>query len=219
VIDARLDARLRGLPGVLDCSVIDGGVALLVHPEVDARVLKARAQAVMAALDDRSPLVILGGMAPAPASPASPFSLSLFVVAVLLLLAVLPSASADRRPAFTGPLAAAALDGGITPDLARPRLSFTLAAAASSRARVAGAALVASGQAAAAVADPAADAEAGHGRPARHTPRRATVPIVPPAAAPAPAPAVSTLTIVRTTLPTWPGRGGAGRPPKRGGDS
>lgn len=59
-----LHSRLCGLPGVLSCTVNDETVALLLHPEVDPRLLKARAQAVCAEIGESRPLIVVGGRSP-----------------------------------------------------------------------------------------------------------------------------------------------------------
>jgi hypothetical protein len=134
VVSDRLDARLRRLPGVLDCSVLAGGVALLVHPEVDVRVLKARAQAVFAELGDERPLVIMGGMVEEPPRRGgwlsvvgrrepTPATLSLFVVVVLCLLALVPLTPKAQSVPLAAPVSrpvTGLLASSITPDLARP---------------------------------------------------------------------------------------------------
>lgn len=56
---------LRETPGVLDCSVSDEGIAVVVHPEVDPRMLELRIQASLAGLGDRRPLLVVGGMSTA----------------------------------------------------------------------------------------------------------------------------------------------------------
>lgn len=56
---------LRETPGVLDCSVSDEGIAVVVHPEVDPRMLEIRVQAALAELGDRRPLLVVGGMSTA----------------------------------------------------------------------------------------------------------------------------------------------------------
>jgi hypothetical protein len=141
-VSDRLEDRLRRLPGVLDCSVLAGGVALLVHPEVDVRVLKAKAQAVFAELGDERPLVIMGGLASEPArrggwlavvgrGEPTPASLSVFVVLVLCLLALVPLTPPSQPAPLASPVSrpvtgvfGGVLASSITPDLARPVRSW-----------------------------------------------------------------------------------------------
>lgn len=136
-----LEGRLRALPGVLDCSLNDAGVALLVHPEVDVRLLQARAQAVFAELGDPRPLMIMGGMPPSPARraaglirvDATPLSLTVFAVLVLCLLALVPLApgrDSGQAPPAAAPLGQFQIASSLTPELFRPA-----AAVARSRAR------------------------------------------------------------------------------------
>jgi hypothetical protein len=127
-----LEDRLRALPGVLDCSLTDAGVALLVHPEVDARVLQARAHAVFAELGDPRPLMIMGGLAPTQARrvagvmrlDATPLSLTVFTVLVLCLLALIPLAprpgSDGGGQAAEAPLGQLEIASSLTPELFRP---------------------------------------------------------------------------------------------------
>ena len=132
VVQGSLEGRLRALPGVLDCSLNDAGVALLVHPEVDTRVLQARAQAVFAELGDPRPLMIMGGMPSTRARraagfarlDATPLSLTVFTVLVLCLLALIPIAP---RPGWGGgdqaaeaPLGQLEIASSLTPELFRP---------------------------------------------------------------------------------------------------
>lgn len=128
------DERLRGLPGVVDCTASDHGVVLVIDPDADARLLKARAQALLAESGDGRPLVVVVGSA-ATASPAgepvaaSAGSLAAFAIAVLLLLAVMPTAprsdSGERRPA---PADTAAMPisytAALTPELVRSIRSY-----------------------------------------------------------------------------------------------
>src|SRR4051812_7964163 len=111
VHDGGLEEALRALPGVMGCSMAPEGVAILVHPEVDARALKARAEAVCQAHGDPRPLIVVGGLVPAPPARGAfgvllrrerPLSLVVFAVLVLVALAVLPS---TRRHRGTGELA------------------------------------------------------------------------------------------------------------------
>lgn len=60
-----VERMLRETPGVLDCSVSDEGIAVVVHPEVDPRMLEVRVQAALAELGDRRPLLVVGGMSTA----------------------------------------------------------------------------------------------------------------------------------------------------------
>jgi hypothetical protein len=157
-VSDRLDARLRRLPGVLDCSVLAGGVALLVHPEVDVRVLKARAQAIFAELGDERPLVIMGGLVDEPAprpgwlavvgrGQPTPATLSVFVVVVLCLLALVPLTPKAPSGPLAGPSSqpvTAVLASSITPDLARPVASWRRAGLRALAASAAGAAPVVS---------------------------------------------------------------------------
>ena len=72
-----VERMLRETPGVLDCSVSDEGIAVVVHPEVDPRMLELRIQASLAELGDRRPLLVVGGMSTAGgAFTAVPRSLS-----------------------------------------------------------------------------------------------------------------------------------------------
>jgi hypothetical protein len=209
VIDQRLGGRLRRLPGVLDCSVIDGGVALLVHPEVDIRVLKARAQAVMFELGDDRPLLLIGGLGSSPAAGdgrRSPFSLGAFVVAVLCLLALMPTAAPPRpRPPFSGPLAAASADS-LTPELARPRMLSAAGRRSSAvRSPGPGAAVVVAGPDRSAGPDPVAaprvDADRhAAGRRRAGAPRRPTAPLPPrPPAVPVAVDAISAVRLPQTS--------------------
>ena len=126
-----LEGRLRALPGVLDCSLNDAGVALLVHPEVDSRVLQAKAHAVFAEHGDPRPLMIMGGMAPSRARraagivrfDATPLSLTVFTVLVLCLLALIPVApgrDSVSAPTAEAPLGEFAIASSLTPELFRP---------------------------------------------------------------------------------------------------
>lgn len=135
---------MRALPGVLDCSLNDAGVALLVHPEVDARLLQAKAQAVFAELADPRPLMIMGGLAPKPTQKlagvirydATPLSLTVFAVVVLCLLALIPLAPTNHRGDGADTTSSAdtelAVASSLTPELFRPAASYTPRRAASS---------------------------------------------------------------------------------------
>lgn len=59
-----LQSRLGDLPGVLSCTVNGETVALLLHPDVDPRLLKARAQAICAEVGESRPLIVVGGRSP-----------------------------------------------------------------------------------------------------------------------------------------------------------
>lgn len=165
-VGSALEGRLRSLPGVLDCSLNDAGVALLVHPEIDTRLLKARAQAIFAEMGDPRPLVLVGGY-PAKGrrgagaggglrrfgrADATPLSLVVFAILVLCLLAVVPIQPGNRlaplpTPSLEAPLAEAAFGSDLAPDLFRAAASLGRRATAAA----ARAAAVASGPAAAAV--------------------------------------------------------------------
>ncbi|HEX2039512.1 MAG TPA: hypothetical protein VHF47_07245 [Acidimicrobiales bacterium] len=107
-----LEQKLRALPGVLDCSVSAEGVAVVVHPEVDPRLIEVQAQMLLGEAGDRRPLLVVGGMsggprvlptgrAPRPRARRtgpSPASLVAFAVLVLGLLAVVPIANRDAGP-------------------------------------------------------------------------------------------------------------------------
>jgi hypothetical protein len=121
---------LRAVPGVLDCSVDADGVALVVHPEVDSRMIALRAKAVLADIGDATrPLLVLGGMTtgpppsppmprrrrrPARAAARRPLSATGAVVLAVALLAVLPvtrherQTSAPPSPPVSAPSAAPA---------------------------------------------------------------------------------------------------------------
>lgn len=114
---------LRALPGVLDCSVHDEGIAVVVHPEVDPRVIEVRAQVALAEVGERRPLLVVGGMSSGAAEPLppprrpggragragrSPVSLLGFAILVVSLITVVPIAT---REAGDGPVAAPPLAG------------------------------------------------------------------------------------------------------------
>lgn len=190
---------------MLDCSVIDGGVALLVHPEVDLRVLKARAQAVMFELGDERPLLLMGGMTGGSADDGrrSPSSLGAFAVAVLCLLALMPTAApTGPRPPFSGPLAAVSADT-LTPELARPRLLSAASRRASVGARVSAGAGSAAPAAANASAGPGPVPEVSSAEGHRHAggrgragvPSRPTAPL--PSRPPATGAVVDAVSLVR----------------------
>lgn len=104
-----LEQKLRALPGVLDCSVSAEGVAVVVHPEMDPRLIELHAQMLLGEAGDRRPLLVLGGMTVGPrvlpsgrsARPRrhgpSPWSLVGFAALVLALLAVVPIAGRESR--------------------------------------------------------------------------------------------------------------------------
>lgn len=132
-----LEQLLRELPGVLDCSVTDDGVALVVHPEVDPRLIELRAKALLADVDDTKPLLVVGGMPtgspglpPPPAvrhrgrSGRSPLSATGVVLLVLALLFVVPIAgretSSDRDVALPPPALATIPPATFRPALPAP---------------------------------------------------------------------------------------------------
>lgn len=113
-----LHGRLAAIPGVLTCTLTEETVALLVHPEVDSRLLKARAQVACAELGDRRPLIIVGGL-PAPsargavggsgtrsrrATPLAIAAASLFVLSAVVIIPV----NEDRRAPARGETSPAA---------------------------------------------------------------------------------------------------------------
>ena len=179
------------------------GVALLIDPAFDARVVKARAQAAFAEVGDPRPLLLLGGTpAPAPAPgrqpwllamlrrDATPLSLTAFVLAVLLVLAVLPTAprrvpgSTALIPPLTDELTDAVRFGGLTPELSKRRGAYAPPVEAAAPVE-------------APVAEPVADeAQAGQGRttaqarrtrrPRRTAPADVAAPLAAPTAAAAP---------------------------------
>ena len=107
-----LEQKLRALPGVLDCSVSAEGVAVVVHPEMDPRLIEVHAQMLLGEAGDRRPLLVVGGMTVGPrVLPSgrsgrtgrsrrhgpSPLSLVGFAALVLALLAVVPIAGRESR--------------------------------------------------------------------------------------------------------------------------
>lgn len=105
-----LEQKLRALPGVLDCSVGAEGVAVVVHPEVDPRLIELHAQVLLGEAGDRRPLLVVGGMTVGPRvlpsgrstgtrrprrSGPSPWSLVGFAALVLVVLAVVPIAGRE----------------------------------------------------------------------------------------------------------------------------
>ena len=121
-----LEQKLRAVPGVLDCSVSDEGVAVVVHPEVDPRAIELRAQVLLAEAGDRRPLLVVGGMTVGPRvlpsgrlpvpgrrgrRRSSPLSPAAFVVVVLALLAVVPIAGRDAGSSRDRPSPAPAAGG------------------------------------------------------------------------------------------------------------
>lgn len=112
---------LRDLPGVLDCSVHDEGIAIVVHPEVDPRSMELRAQVALAEIGERRPLLVVGGMstglvdlprapvrrARRPFARRSPLSLVGFAVLVVALITVVPVADggdkSERLPTVAAP--------------------------------------------------------------------------------------------------------------------
>jgi hypothetical protein len=130
-----LEQKLRALPGVLDCSVSAEGVAVVVHPEVDPRLIEMQAQVLLGEAGDRRPLLVVGGMTAGPRvlpptrppraarakrTGPSPLSLAVFAFLVLALLAVVPIAGRDSRPdRATAPAAQRAADRPPPPGLGR----------------------------------------------------------------------------------------------------
>jgi len=112
---------LRDLPGVLDCSVQDEGIAIVVHPEIDPQLMELRAQVKLAEIGERRPLLVVGGMSTGLADPPraaagrarrpfarrSPLSLAGFAVLVAGLITVVPIAGgggkAPRLPTVAAP--------------------------------------------------------------------------------------------------------------------
>ncbi|HVF76203.1 MAG TPA: hypothetical protein VM938_14290 [Acidimicrobiales bacterium] len=118
---------LRDLPGVLDCSVHDEGIAIVVHPEIDPHMMELRAQVALAEIGERRPLLVVGGMStglvePSPPMPVrrgrrglgerSPVSLLGFAVLVVALITVVPIAGGNNK-APRLPNVAAPLSGGV----------------------------------------------------------------------------------------------------------
>lgn len=124
-----LEGRLRALPGVLECSSTDGSVSVHVHPEADLRLIQARAQALFAECGDARPLMVSTGMAPPPPArlAGSPLLVAVFALAVLLVLAVVPTAPRDggtARPTMDAATATISFAADPTPELARrPRVA------------------------------------------------------------------------------------------------
>jgi hypothetical protein len=157
-----VERMLRELPGVLDCSVSDEGIAIVVHPEVDPRLMELRAQTALAEVGERRHLLVVGGMstADAPASPPpapssrgmhvprnrSSMPLVGFVVLVVAALTVLPLANRDAPP--TGDR----LGGGATVLAAPPTPATGSAAAPQSASRPFGPVSVSDDRVAAALA-------------------------------------------------------------------
>ena len=180
---------LRDLPGVLDCSVHDEGIAVVVHPEMDPRVLELRAQVALAEIGERRPLLVVGGMSsgiaePPPSRPRrgrilatrSPLSVVGFTVLGVALITVVPIAGRDAKPPVGLPSVAAprfvppAL-GGAVPIVDEPVAAVAtavfgpVAGATRAAVRAVRAALPSSRQAGVAAAAPAAaPAPAGHVR-------------------------------------------------------
>lgn len=130
---------LRDLPGVLDCSVHDEGIAIVVHPEIDPRMMELRAQVALAEIGERRPLLVVGGMSsgrlaeppPAPDRPPrrlasrSPMSLVGFAILVVALLTVVPIAGgggkgSPRLPTVAAPSSLGAPSFGSLPVVDEP---------------------------------------------------------------------------------------------------
>ncbi|HEV7887184.1 MAG TPA: hypothetical protein VGO92_06465 [Acidimicrobiales bacterium] len=88
--DQALHDGVRHLPGVLDCSLDDDGLAVLVDPEVDARVVQARLETMLWVLDEERPLVLVGGSPTARSTLPLWLSVAALVALVLLVLVLLP---------------------------------------------------------------------------------------------------------------------------------
>lgn len=108
MVTGDLQERLAAIPGVLNCRVTDETVALLVHPEVDCRLLKARAQVACAELGDRRPLLVAGGLPSAPAAGvagslgsrsrrATPLAMAVASLFVLSAVALVPIETGGSR--------------------------------------------------------------------------------------------------------------------------
>src|SRR5258706_9875433 len=106
----------------MGCSMAPEGVAILVHPEVDARALKARGEGLCAAAGAPRLLVVVGGLVAPAAARGSfgmllrrerPLSLLVFVVLVLVALAIVPATRHRALDAATG--RAAPLTGATAP--------------------------------------------------------------------------------------------------------
>lgn len=147
-----LQSRLTDLPGVLSCTVKDDTVALLLRPEVDPRLLKARAQAVCAEVGETRPLIVVGGRSAAGAGAASgvgaggggwrnavpallarratPVSIALLSLFVLSAVVLAPS-DPDRPAPFSrpprSPSVALVPSPGAVPPLAGPGAPFVVA--------------------------------------------------------------------------------------------
>jgi len=127
-----LEQKLREMPGVLDCAVSAEGVAVVVHPEVDPRLIELQAQVLLAECGDRRPLLVVGGMTVGPRvvppttptvvrarrsrlTAPSPLSLVAFAVLVLGLLAVVPIAGREGGSDHTAAPAERAAGSGRVP--------------------------------------------------------------------------------------------------------
>lgn len=118
-----VERMLRETPGVLDCSMSDEGIAVVVHPEVDPRMLELRIQAALADLGEVRPLLVVGGMStaggafpatsgprrhihrPGPAVPRPPrarSSMPILGVAVLVVAAITLVPLAGRNSSSGG---------------------------------------------------------------------------------------------------------------------